>query len=86
MNEVNAREGKKSQWEGMGLSKVKGQEGYLLGVRLQQCARPGGFRALFQKISRVAPHRLGEQAPKGCKRRDWLRSSCHKCRNSEDWE
>lgn len=49
----------------------------LLGVRLQQCARLGGFWALFQRITREAPHRLGRQASKGWERWDWLRSSCH---------
>lgn len=47
-----------------------------MGVRLQQCARPGGFWALFQ-ITRAAPRRLGGQGLGGWEWRDWLRSSCH---------
>lgn len=60
-----------------GINKVKGQGGYFLGVKLQQCAKPDGLWALFQRITKAAFHRLGRQATKGWERQDWLRSSCH---------
>lgn len=47
-----------------GINKVKGQGGYL-GVQLQQCVKPGGLWALFQRITKAALHRLGRQATKG---------------------